>query len=46
MENMLINHVLPELGHTGEGAGFMKMRATWMYGQFGDYKFADEASLT
>jgi len=39
---MLIHHVLPELQST---IPFMKMRACWMYGEFGTFKFQDNAHL-
>ena len=42
MESMLITHVLPEFNYTGNGAGFLKMRACWMYGEFGYYNFKDQ----
>lgn len=42
MEPMLIQHVLPELT-TPEP--FLRSRACWLYGEFGSFKFANEAML-
>lgn len=39
LEPMMITHVLPELESTHP---FLKMRACWMYGEFGTFKFKDE----
>lgn len=39
MEAMLTTHVLPEFKLQASYSGFMKMRACWMYGEFGEYKF-------
>ena len=38
MEPMLIHHVLPELSNTQP---FLRSRACWLYGEFGDLTFND-----
>ena len=46
MEPMLMTHVLPEFKNTNQqGSGFMKVRACWLYGEFGDYNFKDKDHL-
>ena len=39
MEPMLIQHVMPELESQ---TPFLRSRACWVYGEFGDYDFKDE----
>ena len=36
MEGMLQNHVYNDMKNP---EGFLRLRAVWLYGEFGDYKF-------
>jgi len=38
LEPMMISHVMPELQSQSP---FLKMRATWFYGEFGSFRFKD-----
>lgn len=38
MEPMFIAHVLPELQSSQP---FLRLRACWLYGEFGEFKFKD-----
>lgn len=42
MEPMMIQHVLPELTNTQP---FLRLRACWMYGEFGSFKLRDAQNL-
>jgi len=42
MEHMLITYVLPELTNPEP---FMRLRACWAYGIYGDLKFKDETHV-
>ena len=42
MEPMLIQHVLPELNSS---TPFLKSRACWVYGEFGEYEFQDTSHV-
>jgi len=42
MEPMLIHHVLPELS---SAQPFLRSRACWLYGEFGNFRFQDENAL-
>ena len=39
---MFIAHVIPEFKSS---SGFMRRRACWMYGEFGDFTFKDQIHL-
>ena len=39
LEAMMSTHVMPELQNTQP---FLRMRAIWLYGEFGSYKFKDD----
>ena len=39
MEPMMQNNVFPELKST---EGFLRLRACWLYGEFGDFKFKNQ----
>ena len=42
MEPMLLQYILPELSNPQP---FLRMRALWMYGEFGSHRFKDEAHI-
>ena len=42
MEPMLMTHVMPELN---SDQPFLRSRACWVYGEFGDYTFTDEKHI-
>jgi hypothetical protein len=42
LEPMMMQHVMPELQSTQP---FLRMRATWFYGEFGSFKFKDSSHI-